>query len=130
MGAKALVINDGKVLILREAPYDEGSNEGRWDVPGGRINPEESLLTGLKREVMEEGGLEIEAGEVLGVFESFQTIKGEECHIIRIYYQVKAVTSEVVLSSDHDEYEWVDPQNPDKREFVNDVLEMFEKVIL
>jgi len=115
VAGKALIVNEDKVLVVREASYDEGSNEGKWDVPGGRIRPEEALLDGLKREVKEESGLDIEVGEVLGVCELFQTIKGESCHVIRIYY--------------HDKYEWVDPQYPDKREYVRDILEMFDKVV-
>ncbi len=76
VGMKAIIVHEGKVLILREAEYDEGTNTGKWDVPGGRINPEEPFLEGLKREVREESGLEIEPLELCGIFETFPTIKG------------------------------------------------------
>ena len=122
VGAKALIVHKGKVLVLREAKYDEGTNEGLWDVPGGRIHPEESLHEGLRREVMEESGLEIEPGQVLNVSETFPMIKGEACHIVRIYYLCTSKTTEVTVSNDHDRYEWVDPNNPlDKMEFVSDI---------
>lgn len=35
VGVKAFILNEeGKVLILREAKYDEGTNDGKWDVKG------------------------------------------------------------------------------------------------
>jgi 8-oxo-dGTP diphosphatase len=125
---KALVVHKGKVLVLREAAYDEGTNTGKWNVPGGRINPEEPLHTGLLREVREESGLGVIPGPVLGVFETFPVIKGEECHIVRIYYKCEANTDIVTVSADHDLYEWIDPKSYETRVFVSDIEEMLAKV--
>jgi 8-oxo-dGTP diphosphatase len=116
------------VLVLREAKYDEGTNMGKWDVPGGRIQPDEPFLEGLTREVLEESGLAIEPEEVLGVSENFLTIKGESCHIVRIYYRVRSQTTKVTLSGDHDQYEWIDPKNYTPREFMGDIEEMLSKI--
>ena len=46
VGAKGLVSRlDGKVLIVRESTsYKEGTETGKWDVVGGRIEPEENCL--------------------------------------------------------------------------------------
>jgi 8-oxo-dGTP diphosphatase len=128
VGAKSLVVYNGKVLVIREAEYDEGTNIGKWDVPGGRIEVEEPILIGLTREVKEESGLEITPGEVLGVFETFPTIKSEPCHIIRVYYRGESHSDQVVLGTDHDTYEWIDPKNYTPREFVSDIEELIVKV--
>ncbi len=129
VGAKALILHEGKALVLREAKYDEGTNEGLWDVPGGRIHPEESLHEGLRREVMEESGLEIEPKQVLNVSETFPLINGESCHIVRIYYLCTPKTTEVRMSNDHDRYEWVNPNDSlDKIEFVSDIRELLALV--
>jgi 8-oxo-dGTP diphosphatase len=128
VGMKAVIVQDGKVLILREAEYDEGTNAGKWDVPGGRINPEEPFMEGLRREVREESGLEIEPLEIWGIFETFPTIKGESCHIIRIYHLCRPVTADIQLSGDHSEYAWLDPKDIHTKEFVSDIVEMIEKV--
>ncbi len=128
IGAKALISHEGKVLVLREATYDEGTNEGKWDIPGGRIEAEEPILEGLSREIHEETGLNVEVGEVVGVFETFPTIKGEACHIVRIFYTAQSTSSEVRLSGDHDQYEWIDPSNLDDREYVSSLRELLGKV--
>jgi len=129
IGAKAIVVHEGKVLLLREAAYDEGTNEGKWDVPGGRINAEEPILEGLRREVMEESGLTIKPGRVLGVFETFPTIKGEACHIVRVYYEATLQTLEVVLSQDHAEFAWVTVADLEGKECVSDVAELVNLVL-
>ena len=61
---KALIEHEGKFLLLR---YPEHHPEagGFWDMPGGRLNEEEEPLEGLKREVREEIGVEIEIGKPL-----------------------------------------------------------------
>jgi 8-oxo-dGTP pyrophosphatase MutT (NUDIX family) len=49
---KALVLDDrGRVLVLREP-------SGLWDLPGGRLRSGESFAEGLRRECLEEIGLE------------------------------------------------------------------------
>lgn len=128
VATKAVIVEGGKILVLREAKYEEGTNEGKWDVPGGRINPEEPVLDGLRREVMEESGLEVEVGEVLAVHETFPNIKGEDCHIVRIYYQAKPLNSKVILSLDHDKYEWVCKADLENKHFVSGMKEVFAKV--
>ena len=39
-----------------------------WTTPGGRVESGESPLDALKREVHEESGLDVEAGELVGVY--------------------------------------------------------------
>ncbi|WP_433750550.1 NUDIX hydrolase [Falsibacillus pallidus] len=48
-----------KVLIQRRMKSYEGSTP--YEFPGGRLEEFESMINGLKREVMEETGLEIDA---------------------------------------------------------------------
>ena len=130
VAAKAVIQRaDNKMLIVRESgSYEEGTNEGVYDVPGGRISPEESLFEGLLREVKEESGLEIKIGKTITVHEKFQPIKGEEVHIIRIYFHGTAQTTEVVLSEDHDTYEWIETEQIDAYPILDDVKEVLRLV--
>ena len=64
--AGALVEDDeGRVLLARRAhePF-----KGRWDIPGGFLEEGEHPLDGLRRELREETGLEVEPLEFLGVW--------------------------------------------------------------
>jgi len=111
VAAKAVILNNKKqVLIVREAPtYDEGSHIGRYGIPGGRLEVGESFNDGLKREVKEETGLEVEVIGPICVGEWRPIIKGVPHQIIAIFMACKPKSTEVTLSNEHDAYEWIDP---------------------
>jgi A/G-specific adenine glycosylase len=65
--AAAVIIENGAVLIGRRP--EEKLLGGLWEFPGGKQEPDERLEDCLKREIMEELGVEILVGEKLGTFE-------------------------------------------------------------
>jgi 8-oxo-dGTP diphosphatase len=111
VAAKALIVNDqGQLLILREAKtYEEGTNHGRYHLPGGRVEPGEPFFAGLHREIMEETGLKVEVERPVYVDEWFPMIRGVKNHIVAMFFACKALTGEVKLSLEHDDFRWVYP---------------------
>lgn len=65
---KALIKNGDKFLVIK---HDLGKN-GLWDLPGGRMEYGETPYETLKREVKEEVSLDIEIGELLGIWWFFR----------------------------------------------------------
>ena len=64
LGVFAAIFDDaGRILCVR-TNYAAKT----WSTPGGRVESGESPLDALKREVLEESGLEVEPGELLGVY--------------------------------------------------------------
>jgi 8-oxo-dGTP diphosphatase len=110
VAAKAVIIDEqGRALILREAnTYEEGTNIGKWGVPGGRIEPDEPFYDGLMREVREETGLEIKVVEPIYVGEWWPEIKGVKNHIVAMFMLCETTSRlEVRLSKDHDRFAWI-----------------------
>ncbi|XP_069696563.1 8-oxo-dGDP phosphatase NUDT18-like isoform X2 [Periplaneta americana] len=60
----ALVNEDGEILMMQEA---KSSCAGKWYLPAGRMEPGEDIMEGVKREVLEETGLEMEPTTLLMV---------------------------------------------------------------
>ena len=53
--------DDGRILITQRMADD--TLGGYWEFPGGKVEPGEELRAALKRELLEEVGLETEIGE-------------------------------------------------------------------
>jgi len=62
-GVGVIVQNSAKQILL-----EKRSDCGLWGLPGGRIEPGESIAAAALREVKEETGLDIEITKLLGVY--------------------------------------------------------------
>jgi 8-oxo-dGTP diphosphatase len=61
----AIVIERGRVLLSQRKP---GTHlEGKWEFPGGKVQPGEDPRDGLRRELAEELGIEVTVGDVIDV---------------------------------------------------------------
>ncbi len=54
---------EGRLLMIRRG-HEPGA--GLWSIPGGRIEPDETDTEALVREMLEETGLMVEVGPLLG----------------------------------------------------------------
>ena len=104
VGVKILLKNkEGRYLVMLRSAEKYPEAGAKWEIPGGRINPGFSLIENLKREVMEETGLEI-TGEPKLV--NAQDILKPEKHIVRLTYLGYA-DGEAKLSDEHTEHKWL-----------------------
>jgi len=113
VATKAFVMHSGKILIVRESDaYADGTNAGKYDLIGGRLNPGERLEEALRREVKEETGLNVEIGSPFFADESIPrpVVRGEEWQVVKIYFPCKSRSDQVTLSGDHNECLWIDPR--------------------
>ena len=61
-----MIVQDGRILLIKRAVEP---SKGKWSIPGGGVEWGEPLVEALKREVREETGLEIEVGDIAGVYD-------------------------------------------------------------
>ncbi len=62
--------------------------EDFWSLPGGRGEWFEHSTDTLKREMLEEIGVEVEVGPLVWVVENFYTYDGQKRHELALYYQM------------------------------------------
>jgi 8-oxo-dGTP diphosphatase len=131
LSLKAFIVQRNKVLILREAEkYEDGYNAGTYEIPGGRIDPGEHFKDGLLREIKEEVGLiSVTVGKPFFVEEYRPVVKGEKWHVVAIYFNCSSDSDKVVLSEDHDSYEWIDPKDYEKYPFKSTAKKAFKEFI-
>ena len=108
VGVKALIKNsNGEYLFIRRSTtLATDISEPSWDIPGGRIEPDEYLLEALRREVQEEIGHDVQSAPMLiKAQDIFVTAK--DLHVVRLTYMLIEDIEDIILSDEHEEYVWV-----------------------
>jgi 8-oxo-dGTP diphosphatase len=106
----AVIEKDGKILIARRKEGDQ--LEGRWEFPGGKLEPGETPEEGLKRELREEFGIETAIGEPVGS----SSFAYPHLTIELLAYRA-TVLSGAIKVRDHDEIRWVLPEDLPRHDF-------------
>jgi 8-oxo-dGTP diphosphatase len=130
VATKAFIVYNGKVLLLRESTrYTDGSNAGRFDVVGGRIQPGQRFDESLLREIKEETGLYAKVGRPFFVNEWRPVVKGQQWQIVGTFFECFVDSDKVTLSEDHDEYAWIDPIDFKKYNLIPNLVPAFESYL-
>jgi 8-oxo-dGTP diphosphatase len=97
-----LILNADHVLLIHQTSLPEAD---LWDLPGGGLEPWESLMAGLAREVLEETGLvDFQVEGLLTIAETFFPKEtGKTSHLINLIYRCSVPDRSAILSSDEPE---------------------------
>lgn len=101
VGIKGVIIKDDKVLILK-------NTKGFWEVPGGRIDGNETVEETLRRELDEElpNITSVVVHGVVGAGRIEKDIQ-KNVSLVLIFYAVSAdFDGEPQLSHEHEDYKW------------------------
>jgi 8-oxo-dGTP diphosphatase len=81
---------------------------GEWSLPGGVLECGETLRDAVTREAFEETGLQVETGEMLGVYE--RVIRDDESrvryHYVLLDFLCRRVSGDLKAGSDAAEVRW------------------------
>ena len=86
------------ILVLKR------SDNGKWNFPGGKVEPGENLEQAAAREVLEETGLKIKPTRIVHLFSNATDDGGT---FIFIMFKAATANSDVKLNKEHSEYRWV-----------------------
>lgn len=64
VNVRALIWHEGKLLAVKHKS-EHGGEANYWCVPGGGLDPMESLEDGLRREILEETGVKAQIGRLV-----------------------------------------------------------------
>ena len=99
---KGLVFKNGRLLIVKRAQNDEVGG-GTWETVGGKMEFGEDFELALKREFLEEVGLEIQVKSLLFAT-TFFTKKNRQ--IVLLTFLCEYISDSIQLSSEHEEFLW------------------------
>ncbi len=109
IGVKVLLTNSNNELLFlkrKEQLSIPGDSKDSWDIPGGRIGPEESLDDALVREVKEETGALLNGVPMLINAQDIFVPK-KDLHVVRLTYRLRAEIKNITLSDEHTDYKWM-----------------------
>ncbi|MDJ0735390.1 MAG: NUDIX domain-containing protein [Nostocaceae cyanobacterium] len=104
LGCSAVIFDGSRQKILLTRRTDNG----RWCLPGGRMDAGESAAEGCIREVLEETGLQGNIKRLLGVYSNpnymIEYADGERCHVVALNFEVEITGGNLGISNETTEY--------------------------
>ena len=123
------LIHDGNGHLLMVRTHKWGN---RWGIPGGKIERGESSTAALRREILEETGLELRDIKFALVQDCIHSPEFQRPeHFLLLNYVGRATTTAVTLNDEAEEFRWLAPAealalnlNQPTRFLLTEVLEM------
>ncbi len=98
--ARALVIKENKILLCK------GKADDYYYLPGGHVEFGELIEDALKREIMEELGVEVKNIKPLFMLENIFEQKEVKRHEFSHVFEVELKTHDFNITEDHIEFSW------------------------
>jgi len=109
-GVAAVIFEDGRVLLQRR------DDTRRWGLPGGGVEPGETVRQALIREVREETGLDVEPLRLIGVYSDpahHQIVTypdGTVVHYVSSVFECAVRAGSLTCGEESLELDWFDPE--------------------
>ncbi|MCH7730219.1 NUDIX domain-containing protein [Patescibacteria group bacterium] len=124
VGGKAIILDkDRKILVLQRSDKTKGG--GKWSLPGGAMEHNETPLDSIRREIMEETKLEVTDIKMFSL--KSYSYKGDS--VLIIGYVCGAESDEIILNWEHANYKWLTKDEALKLDLTQDgkyFLEQFK----
>jgi 8-oxo-dGTP diphosphatase len=126
VGVGGVVIEHGRTVLIRRS---NPPLEGQWSIPGGILEVSETILQGVERELEEETGLVVRAGELIEVFERIIPDQDgrTKYHFVIIDYLCERVSGIVRSGGDAIEAVWVEQGDLERYSLVPPVIRVLGK---
>ena len=110
----AAIVKDARALVTVRAREPE---KGKLDVPGGFLGPNEDPLTGLRREVSEELGIEVEAqiGDCVSMVPHRYGPEGDV--VLSLGFKTRWLSGEPTPADDVAEIRWMSLEEIEEADF-------------
>jgi ADP-ribose pyrophosphatase YjhB (NUDIX family) len=129
VGVGGVVLVEGRILLVRRR-FEPLA--GRWSLPGGVVELGETLETGLRREIAEETGLEVEVGPIVDAFDRI-TRDGEgrvRFHYVLVDFLCWPLGGSIAHASDVDAVELAAPAGLERFALTPKTLDVIARALV
>ena len=107
LGVGALIFDDARRILLAQRGGEP--LKGWWSLPGGVLETGETLVDGVRREVLEETGLVVEPVKLFEIFERImRDAEGRaEYHYVLMDYICRVIGGTMAPADDCADLRWV-----------------------
>ena len=106
VGIGAVIVHDGRVLLVRRG---NPPLQGHWTLPGGALELGETLLEGVRREIREETGLQVEPVELIELLDRIHKAANRvQFHYVIADYLCRVTGGVLQAASDADAARWTE----------------------
>jgi 8-oxo-dGTP pyrophosphatase MutT (NUDIX family) len=100
VGCTAAIFDPGRHKLL----LTQRSDNGRWCLPGGHMEPGESAEEACSREILEETGLEVRVDRLIGVYSSPHFVlaypDGQREHMVALNFEVQPIGGSLIITEE------------------------------
>ena len=121
LSVHAIILNNKQEVLMLKATY----NENNWVLPGGAIDPGETIYEALTRECQEELGKKIKVKNLSGMYYH----KKHNSYTIIIRCDLSSCVN-IRLSSEHSDYRFINPTElkPSQTQRILDCINYYGEV--
>ena len=126
LGVGAIVIDADRVLLVERA---REPLRGYWSLPGGVLEVGEKLLDGMRREALEETGLEVQPQFLVEIFERIMldATGAAEYHYVLVDYLCRVSGGSLAAGDDVSKVLWVNRSDLPQYRITEGTLPVIEK---
>jgi mutator protein MutT len=118
-----VIANKGKFLVVKRSA-SEKILPNKWELPSGKVEFEEDPNNALIREIEEEINITPEKFIPIKITDYTLGNKHKKKHTVQIIFLIKSSDNKIKLSSEHDEYRWIDIEELNNLNTFDDMQEI------
>ena len=132
LGCTAAIFDkQGRILLTKR------SDNGQWCLPGGAVDPGETVAEACEREVLEETGLQVRVKRLVGIYSHSDQLvvypDGNKVQVVALHFEVEVIGGVTGLSNEVSDFGYFRVEELEGLEFLGRhkerVLDTYEKYI-
>jgi 8-oxo-dGTP pyrophosphatase MutT (NUDIX family) len=130
LGCTAAVFDgNGRILLTKR------SDNGQWCLPGGAVDPGETVSEACEREVLEETGLQVRVKRLVGIYSHSDQLvvypDGNKVQVVALHFEVEVTGGAAGLSDEVSDFGYFSVEEMQDLQFLGRhkerVLDTYEK---